>query len=97
MLVVKVELYSAITGKITEIARMMIYNEGGPRTLGDYGVAVYRGRDEDTLNKKTVIRRAKVKNHPRLREHVWNLVTKALVAAGYKEPAPSDLEDAQIG
>ena len=27
---------------------------------------------------------AKVKGHARLQEHVWNLVGKALAAAGYK-------------
>lgn len=97
MLVVKVELHSAITGETTEIARMIIHNEGGTKSSGDYGVMVYRGRTREELDKKVTIRRAKVKNHPRLREHVWNLVTKALVAAGYKEPVQSDLEDAQIG
>lgn len=94
MIVVRVELHSAVTGQVTEIARMDICNEGGTSELCDYGAYVMRGRDRDTLAKRTVQRRARVLRHPRLREHVWNLVTKALVAAGYKEPAPSDMEPA---
>lgn len=94
MLVVRVELHSAITGQVSEIARMDICNEGGSAHSGDYGVYVMRGRDRDTLAKRTIQRRGKVLGHPRIREHVWNLVTKALVNCGYKEPAPSDLEPA---
>lgn len=97
MLVVRVELHSAVTGETAEIARMIIHNKGGTKTSGDYGVMVYRGRDKESLDRRTVNRSGEVNGHPRLREHVWNLVLKALVAAGYKEPAQSDLEDAQIG
>lgn len=84
MIVVRVELHSAITRQITEIARMDICNEGGTNTYGDYGVYVMRGLDRETLAKRTVLTTAKVLNHARQAEHVWNLVTKALVAAGYK-------------
>lgn len=41
MLVVKVELHSAITGETTEIARMIIHNEGGTKSSGDYGVRCF--------------------------------------------------------
>lgn len=83
MIVVRVELHSAVTHKVTEIARMRICNEGGTHELGDYGVYVMRGRDEQTLDKGTVQREGKFGKYPRLRLHVWNLVLNALVAAGY--------------
>lgn len=93
MLVVKVELWSAITGEKSEIARMAIWNVGaGTRTLGDYEGATYRGRDEATLEKAMhkafkeagpVSHKAEVRDHPRLREHVWVLVAKMLGKMGY--------------
>lgn len=88
MIVVHVELLSAITGETTELARMHICNEGGTRTRGDYGVYVMRGRDTAALDNswrnQTFSKTGKIVNHPRLAEHVWNLVGKALHAAGYK-------------
>ena len=84
MIVVRVELHSAITGKLTELARMRICNIGGTKTRGDYSVEVLRGRDKETLDAGTVLKAAEVLNHPRLSQHVWNLVAKALASAGYK-------------
>ena len=88
MIVVRVELMSAITGQTTELARMHICNEGGTGTRGDYGVYVLRGRDRDALDKswrnERYVHTGKVEGHARLSEHVWNLVGKALTAAGYK-------------
>lgn len=95
MIVVKVELWSAITGKRTELARMMIANrdqsEDGKKA--DYECFVYRGRSADALQtsmtghaqgyKNGITRKGKVLNHPRLAEHVWNLVAKALSGMGY--------------
>lgn len=47
MLVVKVELHSAVTGEVTEIARSVIYNTGeGSATRGHYKCFSLRGRDE---------------------------------------------------
>lgn len=90
MIVVRVELHSAVTHAITEIARMDICNEShlcgqpDPENLGSYGVYVMRGRDRDTLAKRRVQREGKFGQYPRKRLHVWNLVLCALVSAGYK-------------
>ena len=88
MIIVRVELMSAITRETTELARMHICNEGGTAPLGDYGIYVLRGRDKEALDRswraETYTKTAKIKGHARLREHVWNLVGKALAAAGYK-------------
>lgn len=88
MIVVKVELHSAITGKITELARMMIANEGGTQTKGDYSCRTYRGRDAETLERAMrkggpLAHRGEVLGHARLTQHVWVLVTKCLLAMAY--------------
>ncbi len=83
MIIVSVHLASAITGEVTELARMHICNEGGTQQIGDYGIETLRGRSTADLNRRRVQRTGKVLNHPRLREHVWNLVAKALAATGY--------------
>jgi len=83
MIVVRVELHSAVDGQVTEIARAHIFNVGGTRTLGDYGVRSLRGRDKATLDRHQFQRRGKVESHPRLALHVWHLVAKALKSMGY--------------
>lgn len=83
MIVVKVELWSAITGKKSEIARMNICNIGGTETLGDYQAETLRGRSPDQFARRTIQRAAKVLGHHRKRDHVWNLVAKALAAMEY--------------
>jgi hypothetical protein len=86
MIVVKVELHSAITHEITELGRMIIHNVGGTRTRGDYGICVGRkGQgNQDILQKPQ--RLGKVRNHARLAESVWCLVAKALAATRYSGP-----------
>jgi uncharacterized protein YjcR len=87
MIVVKVELWSAITHQKTEIARMTICNVGGTTTRGNYSVATMRGRDAKTLHNamldRTHTHEGQVTNHPRWKEHVWNLVAKGLLSMGY--------------
>lgn len=90
MIVVRVELWSAITGDKTELARMVIDNIGGDQKRGDYRCRSLRGRSADALDKAMrkinaggVQREGQVWGHPRLREHVWNLVAKALSGLGY--------------
>lgn len=79
MLVVKVELHSAVTGEISEIARMRIYNDSsGTRTRSHYVGDVFRGRSFEALDKTTVHKSGTVKNWPRLDRHVWNLVATML-------------------
>jgi hypothetical protein len=87
MIIVRVELLSAITGKTTELARMEICNEGDspdPKR-GNYSVRTLRGRSTDALNERTTQRTGKVANYPRLAVHVWNLVARALKSMGYNQ------------
>ncbi|MCP2016871.1 hypothetical protein [Qipengyuania citrea] len=87
MIVVKVELHSAITGDQTELARMMIDNIGGDMKVGDYRARTYRGRSAATLERAmrsgSTTREGTVLGHRRLALHVWHLVAKALTGMGY--------------
>jgi hypothetical protein len=83
MIIVRVELHSAITGKTTELARMHLCNAGGSDTVRDYDVRTLRGRSTRALDAGLVQRKGKVLGHPSLAVHVWNLVARALAAMGY--------------
>ena len=84
MIVVSVQLDSAISPtRDKELARVLISNEGGNDTLGDYGCVSLRGRGKEQLDRRVVQRRGVVTNHPRQAEHVLNLVAKALKSMGY--------------
>lgn len=85
MIIVKVELHSAITGRITELARMRIANDGteaNPRK-GNYDAVTFRGRDSRALDAGSVQRHAHVHDWPRQQLHVWNLVQACLTLMGY--------------
>jgi hypothetical protein len=87
MIVVKVELWSAVTGKVTELARMHICNDGdttikNPRK-GSYYRSTFRGRDRFALNRHAIQKTGRVENYPRVSLHVWNLVARMLKAMGY--------------
>lgn len=82
MIVVRIELWSAITGKKTELARMHICNvtsTSKPRIRkGDY-----YGRTLAKPKFNRIVREGRVEDHPRLSEPVWSLVRKMLEAMGY--------------
>ena len=89
MIIVKVELHSAITGQKNELARMMIDNIGGDLKRGNYRARTYRGRSAEGLDKSmtagAITRETRVLGHRRLALHVWHLVAKALTGMGYGE------------
>jgi hypothetical protein len=79
VIVVKVELHSAITGEITEIGRTIIYNDGsGDALTGNYGVRVMRKGTTETIQ-----REARVEKHARQSLPIWVLIRRALEAAGF--------------
>jgi hypothetical protein len=93
MIIVRVELWSAVTGEKTELARMEICNDGtSAGRLRNYIVRTLRGRSTEALNQRTTQRDGRVDRHDAPGLHVWNLVAKALGAMGYgdrrEEPAP---------
>lgn len=86
MIVVKVELHSAVTGDVTELARMHMSNTGeGTATRSDYLGETFIGRTTAALNRHTVSKRGDVRGHRRLDLHVWNLVAKMLNSMGYTQ------------
>ena len=95
MIVVRIELHSAVTRKVTEIGRMTIANIGGTDERGDYRVATNLGRSAAQLDRNQVTRCSEVHNYPRQTIHVWHLVARALIAMGYAGKAmraePADL------
>jgi hypothetical protein len=91
VLVVRVELHSAITGKVSEIARMRLWNDGtGTSERGSYSGTTHKGRIERPGylagygTQGPVMRTARVEGYPRQSKHVWNLVAKMLHNMGYK-------------
>jgi len=87
MIVVKVELWSAVTGATTELARMEIANDGKHtvehRNFGDYDCRTLRGRSTEYFNKRTTMRETRLLHWPRTAKHVWNMVQLALTQMGY--------------
>lgn len=76
MIVVKVELHSARTGKVTEVGRLLIANDGtGTPRRGNYtGVLLRRG------STKRVQRTARLLDYPRQSYTVWEFVRRMLNA-----------------
>jgi hypothetical protein len=86
MIIVRVELLSAITGKTTELARMHICNDGtGSATRGNYEGVSFIGRDTAALDRRRASKHGKVSNYPRQSVHIWNLVARMLQAMGYTQ------------
>jgi hypothetical protein len=92
MLVIRVELHSAITGVTSEIARMIIANDGtGTTKRGNYWGRTAKGVIKwDKMIPAAIMHdvrkmdHAEVKGYPRASKHVWNLVSRMLSAMGYK-------------
>lgn len=78
MIIVKIELHSAITKQVTELGRMHICNENtsGCKERGNYVVRVLRKGTTDKIQ-----RIGRVDGYPRLAYNVWRLVARACKAA----------------
>jgi hypothetical protein len=84
MIVVRIELHSAITGRVIELGRMRICNDGsGTAASGNYTASTFRGRNAAALDRAQVQRSAGIAGYPRTALHVWNLVARALSRMGY--------------
>lgn len=96
MIVVKVELHSAITKQVSELGRMYIANDGsGTPERGDYSVAVCRKGSlapprEFIPNPMgaPAARIGAVKDYPRLSYSPWRLIARAVLAAFPEEAKP---------
>lgn len=97
MIVVKVELHSAITKQVTLLGSAVIHNVGTSNNgkLGDYDVLVARKPDAADLEKvfRQPLRCGGVRRYPRLAYNVWRLVIRALASAFPEERVPLPDED----
>lgn len=85
MIIVRVELHSARTREVTELARMEIANTGtGTLARGNYHGRTLRGRNATTLDAGVMQRGGEVLNYPRQAIHIWHLVARMLLAMGYR-------------
>ena len=77
MIVVRVELWAARTGKVRELFRMTLANDGtqSDGNLGMYTVDLYRRGKYKSLS---VLRQGRVEDFPRKSYHVGRLVLRAL-------------------
>lgn len=81
MILVKVELHSAITGQVSELGRMYICNEAvRPATerLHDYSVRVMR--KGATSIRDVAYKTGFVHDYPRAELSMWRLVARAIKA-----------------
>jgi hypothetical protein len=84
MIVVTVQLVSAITGKTTTLGQALISNDGtGTQASGNYRAAFGRKGQEGHHIFVKPARRSVVTGFPRLRLNVWHLLKLALDNAGY--------------
>jgi len=87
MIVVTVELHSAVTGQVKLLGKAIIANDGtnSDPSVGHYDLCVGR---KGTADLKQIYmrpqRHSRVENYPRQKLSVWNLVVRGLAAAGYK-------------
>lgn len=73
MIVVKVELHSAITGQITLLGKAIIANDGrGTCASGNYWMDL-RGKNNVAMKD-----RVRIEKWPRQAKHVWALVARML-------------------
>ncbi len=91
MIVVRVELHSAVTGKVTELVRMEVANDGtGTRTRRHYEARTLRGRNTKALNQRTTQRQTTLRDWPSEQLHVWNLVATLLAKMGYGQKTAAE-------
>lgn len=88
MIVVKVELWSARTGEVSELGRMYVANDGTSKgNRGNYSAAVCRRGTTEVPQARAIredgpkpTRTGDVLNYPRHSYNVWRLITRALKA-----------------
>lgn len=83
MIIVRVELHSEVTGEVTEIARMHVYNAGRTKTHNKYEGKTFWGKTKEDLDEQIKIRAGVVRNYRGPTLHVWHLVTEMLRNMGY--------------
>lgn len=89
MLVVKIELHSAITGNVKTLYEAVIANVGGGHERGNYrALFLNKGVSHERLKgmemgeaERITLRRGEVNDYPRQSYNAWRLVSRALRSA----------------
>ena len=83
MIVVKIELHSAVTRKVTLLGTMIVDNIGVRGDLADYRVRVGAKRNAGDLPviAQKPLRTGEVKDYPREKYNVWRLISRAIRSA----------------
>ncbi len=81
MIVIKMSLLSAVTGKHSDLGSMIIVNQGtGTNARGNYrGKTIRKNAKLDSA----AVRQGEVNGHARNAEPVWTLLRKMLEDMGY--------------
>jgi len=82
MLIVRIELWGAVSGVRKEIGCVAISNIGGNRTRGNYRIELHRNF-ERLRKRKTPYRLGYVSDFPRLSLGVFDLLLRGLLATVY--------------
>lgn len=83
MIVVRVDLVSAVTGRTSPLGSMRISNDGtGTRTRGNYNGETLR-KGHDPLRLGGHVRSGRVEGYGRVAKPVWDLVADMLSSMGY--------------
>ncbi len=96
MLVIKIELHSVVDGRVEELGRMYVANDGtGTASSSNYDVAVCRkgntGIPENIGGLEMASRTGRVLDYSRKSYNVWRLISRALLAA-FPEERKTKLE-----
>lgn len=80
MIVIRAELHSAVTGKVSLLGVAHIANNcTGTGTVGNYDVALYKkGVDPQPLQTSGLWRRSRVSGFPRTSLGVWDMLYRSL-------------------
>lgn len=83
MLVIRIELFGAVSGRRKELGCAIIDNIGGDARTGRYRVRLYRTFSHYTSRKRPW-REGRVSNFPRLSLGAFDLLLRGLLATVYK-------------
>lgn len=87
MIVVKIELHSAVTHDVSNLGTLVIDNTGGTRTRANYRCRMYQKSKRplyEQIASERPFRESVVMDHAKQAEPVANLVAKALKNLGYR-------------
>lgn len=85
MIIVRMTLLSANTGKETDLGTLVLCNDGtGTDARGNYTGRTIAKNAKPPILENSAVRKGYVFGHPRKAKSVWNLVCTMLTEMGYQ-------------